>query len=407
MTLLKHVARVRVSNVDKKTRDGEQAVRLCNYTDVYYGDVLSARADGYMLATASLEQVRDFALRAGDTLLTKDSETAEDIGVSAYIADGADDFVCGYHLAIIRPDAARVDPRYLSWCLRSSAVRGVLASSATGVTRYGLRTEALTNLDLVLPDRDDQASRAAFLDEQVPLLDATVAARRKQAVLLIERQASLIDETVDQLRSALPERPVKYLVTEVDERLGACNEAPTLLSVSIHLGVIPRSQLTSKEPRAEDLAVYKRCRAGDIVLNRMRAFQGGVGVAREDGVVSPDYAVLRPLPGVSSDWLHLLFRSRWFVSEMTSRLRGLGGVEQGAVRTPRINVADLGLITVPDLPGPEQERYAAALAGEHSWRSTLGDLGVRQAALIEERKTAVIDAVVMGVLDPRTARSVA
>jgi hypothetical protein len=37
---LKHVARIRPSNVDKKTADAERSVRLCNYTDVYYNDVI-------------------------------------------------------------------------------------------------------------------------------------------------------------------------------------------------------------------------------------------------------------------------------------------------------------------------------------------------------------------------------
>ena len=33
---LRFVATVEVSNVDKKSRDGEMSVWLCNYVDVYY-----------------------------------------------------------------------------------------------------------------------------------------------------------------------------------------------------------------------------------------------------------------------------------------------------------------------------------------------------------------------------------
>lgn len=141
----------------------------------------------------------------------------------------------------------------------------------------------------------------------------------------------------------------KHLYRVVDER-GVDGSLP-LLAVSIHHGVVPREALTDDEPRADDLANYKHCAAGDIVINRMRAFQGAVGVAREAGIVSPDYVVLRMVDGVDVRYFHHLFRSRWFVSEMTARLRGIGSVDQGNVRTPRINVEDLGqiLLALPSL----------------------------------------------------------
>lgn len=110
MTLrpLRSVAEVRVSNVDKKTVDGERAVRLVNYTDVYYNRLLDHRHQ-YMPATASASQVGAFALRPGDSVITKDSETAADIGIAAYIQQSAPDLLCGYHLAIVRPRPS-VDP---------------------------------------------------------------------------------------------------------------------------------------------------------------------------------------------------------------------------------------------------------------------------------------------------------
>lgn len=58
---LRSVATVRVSNVDKKTVEGDQPVRLCNYTDVYYNDTISADMS-FMDATATQEQIRVFGL---------------------------------------------------------------------------------------------------------------------------------------------------------------------------------------------------------------------------------------------------------------------------------------------------------------------------------------------------------
>lgn len=101
---LKRVATIRVSNVDKKVVEGDQPVRLCNYTDVYHRAVISPEQD-FMPATATREQISTFRLQPGDVIITKDSETAEDIGVPAFVKAGAPDLMCGYHLAIIRPEA--------------------------------------------------------------------------------------------------------------------------------------------------------------------------------------------------------------------------------------------------------------------------------------------------------------
>ena len=79
---LKHLCDVMPSNVDKKCYEGQQAVRLCNYTDVYYNERIT-RDLAFMDATASGEQVARFGLKAGDVIVTKDSETADDIAVPA------------------------------------------------------------------------------------------------------------------------------------------------------------------------------------------------------------------------------------------------------------------------------------------------------------------------------------
>jgi type I restriction enzyme, S subunit len=126
---LKRAADVFLSNVDKKSYDGEEPVRLCNYTDVYYNDVITPGLR-FMEATASAEQVARFALRAGDTIITKDSETADDIAVSAYVPADIPGVVCGYHLALIRPRAG-VSGAYIKRLFDSAYVKSRLLVSLT------------------------------------------------------------------------------------------------------------------------------------------------------------------------------------------------------------------------------------------------------------------------------------
>ncbi|MGW7660516.1 restriction endonuclease subunit S [Streptomyces sp. NPDC054756] len=182
----------------------------------------------------------------------------------------------------------------------------------------------------------------------------------------------------------------------IDQRAGS--DQPPLLAVSIHYGVVPRSTLTDDLPRAEDLSNYKLCEEGDIVLNRMRAFQGAIGVSPMRGLVSPDYMVLRPNPTIEARYLHHLFRSDWFVGEMSARLRGIGGTDNGAVRTPRINSDDLGDIRVTLPPLEEQRRIADFLNAGTARITQLVSKFDRQRSLVSERERGALPLTVGGAL---------
>ena len=70
---LREVATIIVSNVDKKSKDKEWPVRLCNYTDVYKHDIIESNQK-FMESTATLAQIQKFRLNADDVIITKDSE---------------------------------------------------------------------------------------------------------------------------------------------------------------------------------------------------------------------------------------------------------------------------------------------------------------------------------------------
>ena len=81
---LTSVADIRFSGVDKVSRSGETPVRLCNYIDVYDNDYITAGMN-FMRATATCAEIERFGLQIGDVIITKDSETPDDIGVPAVV----------------------------------------------------------------------------------------------------------------------------------------------------------------------------------------------------------------------------------------------------------------------------------------------------------------------------------
>ena len=195
VTRLDHIATYGTSSVDKKTEDGEVPVRLCNYTDVYYLDRIRAGVGNFMKATASLREIARFRLQAGDVLITKDSEDWQDIGVPALIDETANDFVCGYHLGIIRC-RPQVDSAFMFRAMQSVAVNRQLQTSASGVTRYGLPNSAVVNVRFPLPPVEEQRAIAMFLDRETERIDGSVEKKRLLIERLEEYRTALITRTV-------------------------------------------------------------------------------------------------------------------------------------------------------------------------------------------------------------------
>ncbi|GAA2953927.1 restriction endonuclease subunit S [Microbacterium schleiferi] len=247
------------------------------------------------------------------------------------------------------------------------------------------------------PPLMEQRAIADYLDRETAQIDAFIAKNEELVTLLTERRAAAAQSEVEH-HVGLGSR-LKFHFREIDVRAGSKWEELPLLSVSIHHGVVPRDDDSESSSEASDLSHYKVASSGDIVLNRMRAFQGGLGVAPCTGLVSPDYAVLRPAPDVDPNWLALVMRTPRFVSEMVLRLRGIGTTDSGAVRTPRISVADLGaiLVSVPGSTLQAAELHAVATSTTQIEAALL--VAKRSVELARERRAALISAAVTGRID--------
>ena len=132
---LSDLADVRVSNVDKKFSKAEVPVKLCNYIDVYENDYVTESID-FMTASASQSEIYRFGLRVGDVIITKDSETPDDIGVPAVVSESIDGLVCGYHLALIRPNQDAIDSIYLAKQIASVPISRYFGLNASGSMRW-------------------------------------------------------------------------------------------------------------------------------------------------------------------------------------------------------------------------------------------------------------------------------
>ena len=202
---LKTFANVQLSNVDKKSEEGQAEVFLCNYVDVYYNERIRLGVD-FMSATASEGQMRRFSLRKGDVLITKDSESWTDIAVPAVVAQDLPDVLCGYHLAHIRP-GSNCDGAFLSRSFSAIGPRDQFHISANGITRFGLTGDAIRSGEFPLPPLTEQRAIAAFLDRETARIDELVARKERLIELLQEKRTALITRAVT--RGLDPSAPMK------------------------------------------------------------------------------------------------------------------------------------------------------------------------------------------------------
>ena len=155
---LRDVAKVEISSIDKKTKDGETPVRLCNFTDVYRNwAITSDIADAFMEASANTSEIERFTIKKGQVAFTKDSETRDDIGISTYIAEDFDDVLLGYHCALITPDNTKLCGKFLNAFMHSVYIQRYFELNATGSgMRYTLSLDTLESMPLLLPSLEEQ-----------------------------------------------------------------------------------------------------------------------------------------------------------------------------------------------------------------------------------------------------------
>ena len=227
---LRNVCDIRTSNVDKKSDDDHASVRLCNYVDVYHNDRIVSTLP-FMISTASEGEIARFSLKAGDVVITKDSETADDIGVPALVAEEIENLVCGYHLTILRPDLDWLCGSYLFYALvgRKAAYQFNLA--ANGVTRFGLTYRGIKNICIDIPTLSEQRKIAAFLDWKTGQIDALIGKKRLLLSALSQKRMAVITQAVT--RGLDPKAPLKD------------SGIPWLGKVPKHWEVIPLGFLTT------------------------------------------------------------------------------------------------------------------------------------------------------------------
>ncbi len=168
-----------------------------------------------------------------------------------------------------------------------------------------------------------------------------------------------------------------------------------VLSVYRDYGVIPKdSRDDNHNATGEDLTQYKAVFPGDLVLNKMKTWQGSLGISDHQGLVSPAYITCEVTPAENRRFLHYLLRSKPYIHEYNRISFGVR-VGQWDMR-----YEDFREIPVYLPPRSEQDAIVAYLDGKLEAIDRYLRVKEREIELLEERKRALIHRAVTRGLDP-------
>jgi type I restriction enzyme S subunit len=173
-----------------------------------------------------------------------------------------------------------------------------------------------------------------------------------------------------------------------------------LLSVLREKGVVLRSSLSEEENHnyaPDDLSRYRVVRAGDLAINKMKAWQGSMGISPLDGLVSPAYFVYA-LEAGDRQYAHRLLRSKPYVAFYNQASDG--------VRVGQWDLSKDRLKRIPILLPPLPDQSAIVRYLDYVDRRIRKHIRAKQKliALLSEQKQAIIHEAVTGRIDVRTGK---
>ena len=413
---LKHVCRAFPSNVDKKSYEDEQPVTLCNYTDVYYNDRIVADME-FMQATASPDQIEKFGLRSGDTIITKDSETADDIAVSSYVPDDLPGVVCGYHLSIVRPRVG-THGSFVKRLFDSAYTQACVAVRANGLTRVGLSQYDIDNIEWPWPPAAEQRAIASFLERETAKIDALIGEQRQLVELLKEKRQAVISHAVT--KGLNPDAPMKpsgvewighvpahwqivrlghYASIENgttpnrdDQQYWHGGNVPWLTSGQVNQYQVVEASEFITETAVRECSL-RPLPIGTILVGLIGQgkTRGAAAILQIEACINQNLAAVLPSQSWEPDFLLYLFQS------MYDYLREFGrGGNQAA-----LNCQILAALEVPLPPKGEQVQICRHLSVALQSLQRLGAESVTAVGLLHERRMALTSAAVTGQIDVR------
>lgn len=313
--------------------------------------------------------------------------------------------ICSTELLVFRRNEK--ESSFYKYLLGSKGFIDLVDASTYGSRMPRANLDFIGNQRLPCPSVDEKVLIARFLDKKTAQIDEAISIKEQQIALLKERKQIIIQKAVTEgLDPNVPmkdsgvdwigEIPAHWEVKRVKNifRLvmqpSEKNNDHELLSVYTDIGVKPRRELEERGNKASTTDGYWFVKKGDIVVNKLLAWMGAVGLSEYDGVTSPAYDILRPQLPVNGHYYHYLFRSDFCSVELKRHSRGIMDMRL------RLYFDKFGVVEVPYPPVNEQNKIIRSLEIQmNDMDKGIDHLNI-QIEKLKEYKTTLINSAVTG-----------
>lgn len=379
--------------------------------EIQYIDIGNVNSSGAVdqIATYRFEAAPSRArriVRDGDVII---STVRTYLQAIAPITNPPENLIVSTGFAVIRPRPEMMDAKFCRYVLREPTFLAEVEKRSTGISYPAINASEIGDIAIPLPPISAQKLIADYVEVETAEIDALISAKQKLLDLMAEKRRAIVAEAVMRgLDPSAPLRPsgidwlgeipahwqVRRIATLFSQRDERSEPDLPLLEVSINAGVVVREFSSDKiEGTAADFNTYKVARQGDIAFNKMRMWQGAVGVAPVDGLVSPDYTVARAKAELLPDYAGQLFRTASFSAECG---RNSQGITWDRLRLYWDGFRD---IFMPLPPLDEQQQIVEHVSTETAKIDRLRTATENSIALLKERRAALIAAAVTGQLE--------
>ncbi len=368
--------------------------------------ILTARPKHLRFAAAPSRARR--VVRDGDTIV---STVRTYLKAIYFIERDSDELVCSTGFAVLTPSTGTL-PKFVSYLCQSSAFTDRVTADSVGIAYPAIVETSLGAFHVAVPPLPEQAAIVSFLDHADRKIRHYIRAKQQLIKLLEEQKQAIIHRAVTRgldpnvrLKPSgvewlgdVPDhwdiKRTKNLFRLRTQKSGRAHGLE-LLSIYTHIGVRPRKDLEEKGNKASTTDDYWIVRKGDLIVNKLLAWMGAVGVSQYEGVTSPAYDILMPIRSLCPAFYHHLFRTKLFLQQFKQRSRGIMDMRL------RLYFDQLGQIPIVVPPVDEQSAivayYDAATSGLDQTIATAR----LEIYLLREFRNRLISDVVTGKLDVR------
>ena len=243
--------------------------------------------------------------------------------------DLIDKGIISYYYPVFRPKNA--DSNFLLRRL-NYGIRSQLAMAAEGTGQRVLAHSKFKNMEILVPSVPEQERIGSLFED----LDHLITLHQRKYDKLVKVKKAMLEKMFPKGGAKVPEirfagftdaweqRKLGDLYTERNER---GNESLQILSVSIHTGVsdgeLDTEDLGKVVRRSADKSTYKHVYSGDLIFNMMRAWQGAIGVAKSEGMISPAYISAIPNEEIYPPFMNYLLRRKDAINQINNLSYGV------------------------------------------------------------------------------------